>query len=116
MGPVLMKPHLAYIFVDQVNNWGSCNIFPELRGSKRQGCVNYCDVCTIREAWHVIQYLPNTNYCDVFTMRETRHVMFFLFSLHYLFEIFLIRRRTQRDIATNVKASSCKVPVILVLF
>jgi hypothetical protein len=33
-----------------------------------------------------------------------------------LSEKFLILRRTQRDIVINVKMSSCKVPVILVIF
>ena len=33
-----------------------------------------------------------------------------------LSEIFLILRRTQRDIVINVKTSSCKVPSILVRF
>ena len=31
-----------------------------------------------------------------------------------LFEIFLVLRRTQRNIATNVKKSPCKVTVIVV--
>jgi hypothetical protein len=33
-----------------------------------------------------------------------------------LFETFLILKRIMRDIVTNVKASSCKVPVILLDF
>jgi hypothetical protein len=33
-----------------------------------------------------------------------------------LSEIFLIPRRTQRDIVINVKTSSCKVPIILVSY
>jgi hypothetical protein len=36
------------------------------------------------------------------------------FSLQLLFGTFLILRRIQRDVVINVKASSCKVPVILV--
>ena len=39
-----------------------------------------------------------------------------LFSLQILSEIFLILRRIQRDIITNVHRSSCKVQVILVIF
>ena len=37
----------------------------------------------------------------------------FWFSLQLLFPIFLIPRRIQRDIVTNVKMSSCKVPLFL---
>ena len=40
----------------------------------------------------------------------------FWFSLQHLFETFLILRRIQRDVVINVKTSSCKVPVILLLF
>ena len=39
-----------------------------------------------------------------------------LSSLQLLYETFLILRRTERDIITNVHRSSCKVPVILVGF
>jgi hypothetical protein len=40
----------------------------------------------------------------------------FWFSLQLLFEIFLILRRIYLDIATNVKTSLCKIPIILVGF
>ena len=40
----------------------------------------------------------------------------FSFSLQFLSEIFLILRKTERDIVINVKTYSCKVPVILVGF
>ena len=40
----------------------------------------------------------------------------FWFSLQLLFGTFTILRRIQRNIVINVKASSCKVPVILVGF
>ena len=40
----------------------------------------------------------------------------FLFSLQYLLDTLLNLRRNQREIAINVKTSSCKVPVILVGF
>jgi hypothetical protein len=40
----------------------------------------------------------------------------FWYSLQLLSEIFLILRRIQRDIAINVRLSSCKIPVILVRF
>jgi hypothetical protein len=40
----------------------------------------------------------------------------FWFSLQVLSETFLILRRTERDIITNVYRSSCKVPDILVRF
>ena len=40
----------------------------------------------------------------------------FWFSLQLLLETFLVLRRIQRDIAINVKTSSCKLPVNLVRF
>ena len=40
----------------------------------------------------------------------------FRFSLQILSEIFLILRRTERDMIKNVYCYSCKVPVILVGF
>jgi hypothetical protein len=40
----------------------------------------------------------------------------FSFSLQLLSKTFFILRRIQRDIAINVKTSSCKVPVIIVEF
>ena len=44
------------------------------------------------------------------------NIYFFLFSVRCLSETFLILRRIQRDMITNVNISSCKVPVILVRF
>ena len=38
--------------------------------------------------------------------------MCFDFSLQVLSETFLILRRNQQDIITNVKAASCEIPVI----
>ena len=40
----------------------------------------------------------------------------FWFSLQFLSQIFLILGRIQEDIIINVQRSSCKVPVILVMF
>ena len=40
----------------------------------------------------------------------------FWFSLQLLFETFLILRIIQRDIVINVKMSSCKVPVVLIIY
>jgi hypothetical protein len=42
--------------------------------------------------------------------------MFTLIFSTNLSELFLIIRRTERDIVTNVHRSSCKTPVILVRF
>jgi hypothetical protein len=39
-----------------------------------------------------------------------------IFSLQLLSGTLLILRRTERDIIINVRRSSCKVPVILVIF
>ena len=36
--------------------------------------------------------------------------------MQILSEIFLILKRIQRDVIINVKTSSCKVPIILVIF
>ena len=38
------------------------------------------------------------------------------FFLQLVFETFLILRRIQQDIVTNVKTSLCKVPIIFVEF
>ena len=40
----------------------------------------------------------------------------FLFSLQVLSEIFLILRKSERDMMKNLYWSSCKVPDILALF
>ena len=46
---------------------------------------------------------------------EHKKRVFFL-SLQILSETFLILKRIQRDTITNVRGSSCKIPVILVRF
>jgi hypothetical protein len=48
------------------------------------------------------------------TLLNIKHVLWF--SLQLLSETFLILRRFQRHIITNVHSSSCKVPDILVIF
>jgi len=40
----------------------------------------------------------------------------FWFSLQYFSEVFLILRKTERDIITNFYMPSCKVPVFLIRF
>jgi hypothetical protein len=51
----------------------------------------------------------------IFRKRNIRQKMCFYF-LYNLSELFLLLRRIQRDIITNVRTFSCKVPVILVVF
>jgi hypothetical protein len=46
----------------------------------------------------------------------TEHEMCDLISVHILSKIFLILRRTQRDIVINLKMPLCEIPVILVGF
>ena len=58
-------------------------------------------------------YLMN---CTIFGKKLLNTKYVFSFSLQISSETFRVLRRIQRDIAINVKAPSCKVPVIFVGF
>jgi hypothetical protein len=48
--------------------------------------------------------------------RVIGHKMYVLIFLQLLFETFLILGRTKREVNKNVFWSSCKVPVIIIIF
>jgi len=64
--------------------------------------------------YHIfLNYLMNGT---IFEKTVIEHKSVFQVSLQLLSETFLILRRTERDMIKNVYRSSCKVPVILVIF
>jgi hypothetical protein len=73
--------------------------------------------CAICHLWPVWLYNISPVINGTFSGKTEHKMCFFLFSLQILSEKFLIVRRTERDIITNVyRSASCKVPVIIVRF
>jgi hypothetical protein len=82
-------------------------------------CVNVCCTtatgCQHNCSWQI--YHISYHKRNVFWRKKLLNTKcVFWFSLQFLSEIFLILRRTERDMIRNIYRSSCKVPVIIVRF
>ena len=82
-------------------------------GSKAHlfSAVLYCHMCPVWLYLIFPHYLINGT---IFGRNVTEHKMCVLIITANMSEIFLIRRRIERDIIVNVHRFSCKVPVIFV--
>jgi len=63
-----------------------------------------------------IQYFPTISHRrHDFRKKITEHHICFDFLYKFLYETFLVLRRTERGMMNGVSLSSCKVPVVSVL-
>jgi len=74
---------------------------------QRACALLYCHLCPVW-FYHIFPYYKQHGFVKKFL-----NITVFLFSLQHLSATFLILRRIQQDITTNVHRSSCKAPVIL---
>ena len=78
-------------------------------------CNTHAPYCHV---WPVLLYCVFPHYLTNGTILEESYLTWnvFWFSLRSLFEKFLIRRRSERDVIIKVCCYSCKISVILVWF
>jgi hypothetical protein len=77
----------------------------------RRIILTICGVCGCTIFFHIISQTASFSEKSYFISN-----MYFDFLYNFLPETFLILRRIERDIIINVYGSSCKVPVILLIF
>jgi len=98
---------------------------PFLQWKSNKYCIFLVCVCSLSYPGckaHAPHYVAIVGCLDVpyfstlsLKLHDFRKILV-VFSLQLVFEAFLTLRRTERDVIINVLTSSCKVPVIRIMF